>query len=826
MPNTIDDVSEFTEPVTSPSTGEPANQGTFAAGIQALANRTRWLFDNLGGLTTLAVNTVLGRRSTGVTGGQPVTDFSFDLLALPTSIAHADALHVRGTAIASASTTNIAGATGTFVHVTGTTPINAFGTAPAGATRIVTFDSPLTINHNPTAIILPGGLPLSVLGGESVLVVSEGAGIWRLIAARSGGVYADTIHRFIAADGNDANDGLTEATPWATFARCNAELARYSMLANFALHGVGSGVFAIDTTLNAIAVGRLVLIGRFFTTVVAELTLAAGTNAIHLRLTDEPGEDTDDLICRVTSGAALGQMRLVQGWRPRRPVRFAATSDIALTGVQTPDGASSTADGDRILTLNNTDPLERLIWIARDAGPWELAPDCKLRSELQSASVVVEEGDDNAGKTFYQLTADVDPEADEPEWSETPSALELSFPFATSPAAADTIELLRPAFEMDAAAIFETPGTAIVCPGAVWTANIDVSSGELIASCQSVAKWATFGEVYGCVRDFTAFIPESSGSQLYETAVFGETWLSSPEVVLGCGTVCQFPAYRAIGNYHCKFLSGDVVEDTAITLSSGVLRGNAGVAIQARLGAIAVIAEHAIPFHGVVNHRGGKFRATSHETNLGIVWCGTITAALIQSHIGGDCSVTGGHAGFGKYAFDAEPGGHIGINYGNFPLAMLGELGDCHVRSITVPNAVINGPNCGIGDFRAPYATGGRIYTTSFAGSDEPIDSYAPTSDAATVTLTPATRAMMIDNRAVDVVVQMADPAFTLEPCDLLILGSTDDHPVVLRPMHGEAINEKDPGDDLDVVASPYSALRVHCDRVKYFVSGNRVLTS
>ncbi len=181
MPNPITDVSEFSD-VTSPSTGEPANQGTFAAGIQALANRTRWLLDHLGGDITLAVNTVLGRRSTGATGGQPVTDFSFNQLALATAVAQADALHTRGTTVASASTTNIAGASGLFVHISGVTTINGFGTAPAGVMRIITFDGALTINHSPTGIILPGGENFLTAAGASGLVVSEGAGVWRLIS--------------------------------------------------------------------------------------------------------------------------------------------------------------------------------------------------------------------------------------------------------------------------------------------------------------------------------------------------------------------------------------------------------------------------------------------------------------------------------------------------------------------------------------------------------------------------------------------------------------------------------------------------------------------
>src|SRR5688572_28653020 len=49
-----------------------------------------------------------------------------------TAVGGADALSTKGADIASAGTTNIAAATGDYVHITGTTTITALGTAAAG----------------------------------------------------------------------------------------------------------------------------------------------------------------------------------------------------------------------------------------------------------------------------------------------------------------------------------------------------------------------------------------------------------------------------------------------------------------------------------------------------------------------------------------------------------------------------------------------------------------------------------------------------------------------------------------------------------------------
>jgi hypothetical protein len=87
----------------------------------------------------------------------------------------------KGADIASASTINLTTATGNLVHVTGTTTITAI-TIPSGAMREVVFDGALTLTHNATTLILPGGANITTAAGDSMIVVGDGSGNARVVS--------------------------------------------------------------------------------------------------------------------------------------------------------------------------------------------------------------------------------------------------------------------------------------------------------------------------------------------------------------------------------------------------------------------------------------------------------------------------------------------------------------------------------------------------------------------------------------------------------------------------------------------------------------------
>jgi hypothetical protein len=83
--------------------------------------------------------------------------------------------------IASAATTDIGAVKSRNIRVTGTTTITSFGTVRAGTTRTVYFAAALSVTYNATSLITPTGGSLAVAAGDSVDLVSLGAGNWRVL---------------------------------------------------------------------------------------------------------------------------------------------------------------------------------------------------------------------------------------------------------------------------------------------------------------------------------------------------------------------------------------------------------------------------------------------------------------------------------------------------------------------------------------------------------------------------------------------------------------------------------------------------------------------
>lgn len=89
--------------------------------------------------------------------------------------------HYNSTPVASASTVDLGAQTGLFLLISGTTTITAFGTVSAGIWKVLTFQGALTLTHNATSLILPGGANITTAAGDSAIVVSLGSGNWRCV---------------------------------------------------------------------------------------------------------------------------------------------------------------------------------------------------------------------------------------------------------------------------------------------------------------------------------------------------------------------------------------------------------------------------------------------------------------------------------------------------------------------------------------------------------------------------------------------------------------------------------------------------------------------
>ncbi len=103
--------------------------------------------------------------------GQTITNggtFSTDITMSGASIIEAE-----GAAVASAATTNIWATDGNTVHVTGTTTITSFGTAPqAGAWMKVIFDGALTLTHGAN-LSLPGSANITTAADDFAFVYAD-----------------------------------------------------------------------------------------------------------------------------------------------------------------------------------------------------------------------------------------------------------------------------------------------------------------------------------------------------------------------------------------------------------------------------------------------------------------------------------------------------------------------------------------------------------------------------------------------------------------------------------------------------------------------------
>lgn len=88
----------------------------------------------------------------------------------------------KGANVASASTVDLGAITdGNVIHITGTTAITSFGTAPtAGIVRQVIFDGALTLTHNASTLVLPGAANLTTRADDMIVLIADTTTKWRV----------------------------------------------------------------------------------------------------------------------------------------------------------------------------------------------------------------------------------------------------------------------------------------------------------------------------------------------------------------------------------------------------------------------------------------------------------------------------------------------------------------------------------------------------------------------------------------------------------------------------------------------------------------------
>jgi hypothetical protein len=144
------------------------------------------------GATTVNVNSlgaqnIFKKTAAGVaacTGGEiengDIVEIEYDgtQFQIVGQAANAGFAETSGT-IASASTVGIGAAAANYLQITGTTAITAFDAIAAGTRRFLEFAGALTLTHNATSLILPGGASITTAAGDVAIMISEGSGNWR-----------------------------------------------------------------------------------------------------------------------------------------------------------------------------------------------------------------------------------------------------------------------------------------------------------------------------------------------------------------------------------------------------------------------------------------------------------------------------------------------------------------------------------------------------------------------------------------------------------------------------------------------------------------------
>jgi microcystin-dependent protein len=160
----------------------------------------------------------------------------------------------KGADLASSGTVDLGAVEGKFHDITGTSTISAFGTVRAGIEKVLTFEGALTLTHNSTSLILPGGASILTAAGDVATFYSEGSGNWRCTS------YQHASTGFVPAGALMAYAGTTEPAGWlfcygqaisrTTYARLFAAIST--------THGAGDG----STTFNVPDIRGRVIAGQ------------------------------------------------------------------------------------------------------------------------------------------------------------------------------------------------------------------------------------------------------------------------------------------------------------------------------------------------------------------------------------------------------------------------------------------------------------------------------------------------------------------------------------------------------------------------------------
>ena len=219
-------------------------------------------------------------------------------------------LQAKGADVASAATVDLGAINdGSYVKITGTTTITSFGTIAAGVERTLLFADALTLTHDVTKIILPGGVNIVTAAGDVFVFVSEGAGLWRCKTYQlaTGGPLNNTVITAKIADLNVTT--VKVADDAVTYAKIQNVSATDKVLGRVSagagdIEEITCTPFARTVLDDADAVAARATLGASKEHLYAEVNVAAATTAVEITGLDINVTEGVDIDIRYVNGTA------------------------------------------------------------------------------------------------------------------------------------------------------------------------------------------------------------------------------------------------------------------------------------------------------------------------------------------------------------------------------------------------------------------------------------------------------------------------------------------------------------------------------------------
>lgn len=164
------------------------------------------------------------------------------------------------TTIASATTTDLSTVATIGVSISGTTTITGFGTG-ANLLRIGKFAGILTLTHNATSLILPGGGNITTAAGDTFIALSDGSGNWTVVSYVRATAFPVRIPEVIVIPVGDETTAISTGTakvtfrmPWAmtvTAVRASLTTASSSGLPTVDINETATTILSTKLTIDA-----------------------------------------------------------------------------------------------------------------------------------------------------------------------------------------------------------------------------------------------------------------------------------------------------------------------------------------------------------------------------------------------------------------------------------------------------------------------------------------------------------------------------------------------------------------------------------------------